>query len=558
MQRRACFWAWFVFVLVSIFALPGYSEEINLAKSGQLYEAQPDQPFPQSATDLSDWLQTQKRVDRVRLTGGSYWLYGEVRANVIEPMVFDPNNSLIEHVEAYIYDADGKIQRLTTGYAYPREFSLHYGKSVNLRPGETYRVLVHFTSRYYASFPRFEFLPRSDYQHQVLVNNLLAIGAFGALAALAVFNFFIFVLVREKSHLYYSIYLVTFLFGWLFPFQVLTQLWGFQDLRWHYLPIFLCPLTCGLFCIEFLRLRQDAPQLAWWIGVPAVIAALLGISCFVALPYAHILASGIVAIWMPIALTVGIIRWRQGFRPARFFVFAFSALMVGGAVLLPPNLGLTTDIVRNAELVTLLAGTVDAMLLAFALADRIRDMIEERERNLKKLNEAVQIAHTDALTGIGNRYALDQFLQRGFTFGADVSDSQQQLLALLDVDGLKQINDQLGHVKGDELLRIVANGLRNTLGPRTQCYRLGGDEFAVIAHKFDESTLHAGIAQIEHLITERELTGAGLSYGIAYSHESASPSQLLSHADRRMYRNKHARKQGKEPAPATGFGIQTI
>ena len=511
--------------------------------SGRLVEGTADEPFPDPQSDLNLAFKSRPTVERVRLTGGSYWLFGDVQ--VVSPetaWVFDPNNSLMEHVDARIYGSDGSFQQIRSGYTYPREYMLHYGKDVDLRAGITYKVVVHFTSRYFASQPRFEFVKRAIYQRNVLVDNLLIIGAFGAVAALAIFYFFIYVLTRDKSHLYYASYLTAFFFGWLFPFQILTELWGFNNLHWHYVPIFLLPPFCALFCIDFLRLREESPRLAWMVGVPGAFSLVLLPSCFFALSYAHLLASAIVGIWMPLALVSGIIRWRQGFRPARFYVFAFSAIMVGGVVLLPPNLGLTDELVDNAELVTLLAGTLDAMLLAFALADRIRLLADERSRYVEELNLTLQLARTDALTGIGNRYALDQFLQRQFQYGAAPNGTAQQLLVLFDVDGLKQINDRLGHVKGDELLRTVANGLRNLLGPNTECYRLGGDEFALIASKRDEPSLHAGIEQIEHAILARELPGSGVSYGIAYSHECASPSQLLGKADQRMYENKAARK----------------
>lgn len=546
--RRWYAWLWLVLCLAS-FCAQARAEpallagELNLAKSGRLFQALPGESFPERLEAPDAWLAARTPSERVHLTGGAYWLFGEVRHDGANAAwVFDPNNTLIEHVEARIYGSDGTVQRVQTGYSYAREYMLHYGKNIELRPGVGYRVVVRFSSPYYASKPRFELVKRDVYREQVLRDNILILGAFGAIAALAVFYFFVYAWVREKSHLYYSAYLTAFFFGWLFPFQIPTELWGFQNLHWHYVPIFLLPPLCALFVIEFLRLRQDSPRLAWIVGAPAAVSLLLLPSCYFALSYAHILASAIVGIWMPIALTAGIIRWRQGFRPARFFVFAFSAIMVGGAVLLPPNLGLVDDIVDNAELVTLLAGTVDAMLLAFALADRISVMFAERQRYLEKLNHTLQLAHTDALTGVGNRYALDQALQREFKFSAALDDAEQPILALLDLDGLKQINDRFGHAKGDELLRLVANALRNLLGPHTGCYRLGGDEFAIIARKREELQLRTGIAQIERALSERDPT-SGVSYGIAYSHESASPSQLLSWADQRMYEHKSARKR---------------
>jgi diguanylate cyclase (GGDEF)-like protein len=531
-------------------------KEIDFAKTGRLFQALDGDTFPDRLEAMPAWLAARKPAERVRLTGGSHWLFGELRNDSsVTGWVLDPNNTLIEHVEARIYGPDGSIQRLQTGYAYPRQYMLHYGKDIELQPGARYQVLIRFSSPYFASYPRFETVQRELYRKKVLSENILILGAFGAIAALAVFYFFVYAWVRQKSHLYYAGYLTAFFFGWLFPFQIPTELWGFQNLHWHYVPIFFLPPLCALFVIEFLRLREDAPRLAWVVGVPAAASLLLLPSCYFALNYAHILASAIVGIWMPIALAAGIIRWYRGYRPARFFVFAFSAIMVGGAVLLPPNLGLMDEIVDNAELVTLLAGTVDAMLLAFALADRINIMIIERQRYLERLNHTLQIAHTDALTGVGNRYALDQVLQREFKFSSAANDPEQQLLSLLDLDGLKQINDRFGHAEGDELLRLVAHALRNVLGPHTACFRLGGDEFAVIGRKREEAQLRAGIAQIERMIAERNFPGAGISYGIAYAHESASPSQLLTRADQRMYDHKSERKRVRAQGAAAAYPV---
>ncbi|MFC6663319.1 diguanylate cyclase domain-containing protein [Deinococcus multiflagellatus] len=99
----------------------------------------------------------------------------------------------------------------------------------------------------------------------------------------------------------------------------------------------------------------------------------------------------------------------------------------------------------------------------------------ERQHHLYRLETA---ALQDALTGLGNRRAFELDLKaevasarrHGYAFG----------LMMMDLDGLKTVNDELGHDAGDQLLRLFGQGLRQQQRAEDRCYRLGGDEFAVL------------------------------------------------------------------------------
>ena len=519
------------------------AEAMDLQQGGRLYIAS-SQAFPETFEDLSPWSAQQEPVRAVALTGGDYWLLREVRHEAdTSSWVLDPNNSLIDRVEARVFSEDGDVQVLQTGYQHDHEYMLHYGKRIQLQPDTTYRVLVRFSSPYFSSHPEFDLLPETDYRQKVAIENALILLAFGSLIALAIFNLFVFFSTRDRSQLYYAFYLLTYFIAWAFVFHLPVEFFGYRNISLHYVPFFLLPVLNTLFYLEFLKLEQHNPLLAKLSRLNLVLALLLLPSCFLAVGYAHSLATVVITFWLALALISGILSWRRGYRPARYFVFAFVALIIPGALILPANIGLTSELVDNAELLTLLGGTLDALLLAFALADKIKLLAEQKDRYLNNLNDALKLANTDGLTGLGNRYAFDTFLDNCFQFSARSDDDDQQIIFLIDLDGLKTINDTHGHIAGDELLRLFSDGLRAHCGDDSLTYRLGGDEFGILSTKRQEPELHDAIKRIEGTLIEAGFKESGVSYGVAYASECNLPSHLFNISDRRMYQHKLSRRK---------------
>ncbi|MHA4866332.1 hybrid sensor histidine kinase/response regulator [Duganella sp. PWIR1] len=371
---------------------------IDLAKAGQLY-ADGGEPYPLDATGLPNMLARLKPASHVNLLGGSYWLYAELRNDGLQPhWVIDPNDTLIDIVDIQVYGEDGSIHQLLTGYRQPHAYMLHYGRDIDLQPGQRYHVLIRFSSPYYARSPVFSVLQRPAYQQLVANENVLIIGSIGALLALTVFNFFIYSITRERSSLYYSLYVLCYAVAWGMTFHVSADLFGWHNLHWHYVPFFLLPVLSTLFYTTFLRLKDTAPLLYKLSRINLVLPLVTLPSCFVALSYAHTIATVVITIWMVMALTSGIVVWRRGYYPARFFVLGFVALMVPGLLILPANVGLIPAVVANAQLFTLLGGTLDGVLLAFALADQIRllrnnleQRVNERTAELTEAKEHAEI-----------------------------------------------------------------------------------------------------------------------------------------------------------------------
>ncbi|KQX02180.1 histidine kinase [Massilia sp. Root418] len=376
---------------------------LDLMRSARLYHAgkavAPASPFPADAAGLPAFLAALQPAKQVDLLGGGYWLHARLRNDTRQTAwVIDPNDTLIDAVETRIYGPDGAVQQRVSGYRAPHEYLLHYGKDIELQPGESYEVLIRFSSPFYARTPVFAVTERSAYRQLVARENFLIIGSIGALLALAVFNFFIYSYTRERSPLYYSLYVLCYAAGWGLTFHLPADLFDWHNLHVHYIPFFLLPVLSTLFYRTFLQLRDTSPTLYKLSTINIVLPLALLPSCFIALNWAHTLATVAIMIWMTMALASGIIVWRNGYQPARFFVLGFIALMLPGLLILPANVGLIPAAVENAQLFTLLGGTLDGILLAFALADQIRllrnhleQRVNERTAELTEAKEHAEI-----------------------------------------------------------------------------------------------------------------------------------------------------------------------
>lgn len=163
---------------------------------------------------------------------------------------------------------------------------------------------------------------------------------------------------------------------------------------------------------------------------------------------------------------------------------------------------------------------------------------------LKEREKALQQAATrDFLTGLPNRYALDQRLETCLPRALE----QQTLLAigLLDLDGFKGVNDTHGHETGDQLLTLLAERLRKTLRSSDFLARLGGDEFVLLMEDIRRwSDVEMLLERLGTVFDESFLVGElelriGASLGLTlYPIDDARPRDLLRHADHALYMAK--------------------
>jgi len=169
-----------------------------------------------------------------------------------------------------------------------------------------------------------------------------------------------------------------------------------------------------------------------------------------------------------------------------------------------------------------------------------RDIRERRRAEAELKHQALH----DALTGLPNRTLLYDRLRQGIIAAA--RDAEPLALLFLDLDRFKEVNDSLGHLAGDQLLRLVAARLQGALRESDTVARLGGDEFAVLLPGTGAHGAEVAAGKIMRafrqpfMLDERPLT-IGASTGVAaFPHHGAEADTLLRCADVAMYMAKRA------------------
>ncbi len=151
-----------------------------------------------------------------------------------------------------------------------------------------------------------------------------------------------------------------------------------------------------------------------------------------------------------------------------------------------------------------------------------------------------KLAFQDILTSAKNRACFERDFER---FKTNVEARGHLVLGMFDVNGLKQINDTLGHKEGDTLIRNATQALTAAFGDRADIYRMGGDEFALLSTQLSGRELEPYMEKLSQTIEKMNETAAfPLSIAGALClfdpQLDANPDELLKRVDHEMYRHK--------------------
>ena len=160
----------------------------------------------------------------------------------------------------------------------------------------------------------------------------------------------------------------------------------------------------------------------------------------------------------------------------------------------------------------------------------------QQKKDDELLEQRIQIK-TDAMTGLLSRYAYNNALNKYTT------DMPESLVAFsIDINGLKRVNDTLGHEAGDELICGAAACIKNVFDEVGSCYRTGGDEFIVLASMSKKEAVKC-VQDIEKLT--KNWTGSlvdslalSVGYAVLEEHKDCNCSELIQVADKQMYMAK--------------------
>lgn len=161
----------------------------------------------------------------------------------------------------------------------------------------------------------------------------------------------------------------------------------------------------------------------------------------------------------------------------------------------------------------------------------------------KRAKQAEEASLVDALTGLYNRRGWDRRLLE--EANRLKRAHEPAAIIVLDVDGLKVINDSNGHAAGDAALRQVSNILREVTRENDIAARLGGDEFGLFAPEATRTDGEVILARLQRGFAKASLS---VSVGISYVEEHENLDAAMIHADHEMYKNKNSTHSAEENA----------
>ncbi|MHB1604920.1 MAG: EAL domain-containing protein [Leptospirales bacterium] len=374
---------------------------------------------------------------------------------------------------------------------------------------------------------------------------------YGYLLSLMAYNFLLFLGLRSKIYLLYSIFIAMFIltniaytghgFAWIWPNHVTFQRWIFP------IGMIAYGISGFMFARRFLNTRFNFPLADKIISWISRLAALILLSSMFGenLRFAFIDAFIFVPVFSFSMIIIGTMSLHSGYLYARYFLTASIASMIGASIsdisafltYIPFN-----DWTYRAVDIGMVA---DATLLALALTYQFRSTQQE-------LTLTEKLAAQDPLTGLFNRRVFKDRIEQALLRSGR---SQERIaVGILDLDGFKGVNDRLGHPKGDELLILVARRLEGVLRKTDTLARLGGDEFGLLLMNLNEdgSTQDLFNKIVNSLLDPFDVGGGfgeqvriSGSLGLTLSPpDSGDVDSLIAHADLALYRAKDRGRNG--------------
>lgn len=396
---------------------------------------------------------------------------------------------------------------------------------------------------------------------------------FGGILIMILYNFFIYLSVKDKGYLYYVFYMIC-----LLTVQSANRGVGYQFL-WPQSPwlqgIIIVPSLAGvvafasLFFMALMDLKSISKKVYWFFCVGVAITIFCAFSELF-LSYRHALT--ITAITTVVVGFGGSLiafdLWRKGSRLAGYYIAGWGAVIFSFIFYIA---SVFDFIPRNiiVEYATMFGGLAEVIIFSFALADRINiekkmrlatqeTLLETQQEINKKLDVRVkqrtqelevanaklqEMSFSDGLTGVKNRRYFDE---RALSEYKRAYREQTSIgLLLVDIDHFKSINDRYGHQVGDDCLIEVASTINEkTKRPGDTVARYGGEEFTVLLPGTDlegakqvAEKIRAAIESLNFSTNEGITIQLSVSIGVvAYIPKLRTGLEnLIKRADQQMY-----------------------
>jgi signal transduction histidine kinase/CheY-like chemotaxis protein len=321
----------------------------------------------------------------------------------------------LDHLELYLPDeAGGFALAQRTGDSLPFDTRQirqnNYLFELNLEPNQNKRIYLRLESQGSIQAPLTLWAPNAYLEEQPARIYVLGI-IYGVLLVMLVYNLFIFLSVRDTSYLYYILYIASFGL-----YQVSVNGAGIEYF-WPNSPWWANAATpfligsAALFGCQFARSFLHTGEHSPWVDrllllLMACGAVVMILALSVSYATALRLATYLALLFTVVIFAAGILAWLRGMRVARYFIFAWTAFLIGGIVNTLMVLGYLPNVFLTMY-ASQIGSALEVGLLSLALADRINAMKEERTRILQEAGRKLETLNQELADS--NRFK-DEFL----------------------------------------------------------------------------------------------------------------------------------------------------
>lgn len=319
---------------------------------------------------------------------------------------------------------------------------------------------------------------------------------FGIMAVMAVYNLFLFFSIRDRSYLYYVIYILSFAFFWSIGSGTSMEMFWPESPLWNHLAGFyftgLTNFFGNKFGQSFLHTKANVPLLhkmlvvLQWSVVVAVVFSFVSVN----LPAEYLMAYAALGVsaLMPVA---AVRTYNKGFRPARFFMVAWAVLIVGIILYTLAFLGIlpVNALTRQGMQI---GSVIEVVLLSLALADRINTLKREKEKVQLRYSRVLekQVSERTAELGIAKKNAEEA---RGFA--EEANRAKSDFLANMSHELRTPLNAIIGY---SEILEeeSVESGSQELIADILKIRAAGKHLLTLINHILDLSKIEAGKVEL--------------------------------------------------------------
>ncbi len=378
------------------------AEEYYLEQSAYLLEDQEGQWTIQDVVGLNEasWTpHNSKTVPNFGFTDSAIWVRLQIQNHnpTVQQWLLEIGYSQLDYVHLYLPQADGSFLQKISGDQYPfsqrevihRNFAFH----LPLPLGETVTVYLRFQTESSMQFPLM--LWSSERFIAQATQAAHGLGAYyGIMLVMMLYNLFLYLSVRDRSYLFYVLHIGVLALGQMALNGLAKQyLWPDFPTISNGSVVFLSAgimFTSTLFSIAFLHTRKYSLRLHRLLVVlmgAAVLIMLL--SLFTSYSTSIRGAVALAPIWAGLLFLTGFVVWHRGYSPARYYLFAWSAFLIGAVALVLKSNGMLP---RNffTEYSVQIGAALEVVLLSLGLADRINVLKKEKSEAQREIRQRLE------------------------------------------------------------------------------------------------------------------------------------------------------------------------